>query len=334
MNRVALGKSLTRAEAAAVFGRMTSGEMTEAQMGAFLMALRVRGETIEEIAGAVSALRSKMIRVAAPADAMDVVGTGGDSSGSYNISTCAAFIVAGAEVPVAKHGNRALSSRSGAADVLAALGVEINLTAAGVERCIAESGIGFMFAPGHHPALKHVASTRAELGTRTIFNLLGPLLNPAGVRRHLVGVFSRDWLEPMANALGELGSERAFVVHGSDGLDEVTTSGTTYVAALEDGRVRMFEVTPEEAGLPRVDSARLTGGRPEQNAEALLGVINGETGPYRDVALFNAAVALIAAGKVEDPREGVFAATQSIKSGQARDRLDQLVKTSNKSVAE
>lgn len=329
MNRVAAGQSLSRADSAAMFERMTSGELTASQMGALLMALRVRGETVEEIAGAVSTLRAKMLPVTAPANAVDVVGTGGDSSGSYNISTCAAFIVAGAGVPVAKHGNRALSSRSGAADVLAALGVEINLSPTAVTRCITEAGIGFMFAPRHHPALKHVAATRVELGTRTIFNLLGPLLNPAGARYHLVGVFSRQWLEPMAEALGELGSERALVVHGSDGLDEVTTSGPTYGAALQDGQVRTFTVTPEEAGLSRSEPARLIGGDPSQNATALLGVLNGETGPYRDVALLNAAAALVAAGTAGDLREGCALAIRSIESGQSRDRLDQLIKTSN-----
>ncbi len=329
MNQVALGHSLSRTESAAVFERMTSGELTTAQMGALLMALRVRGETIDEIVGAVSALRRKMLRVTAPEGAVDVVGTGGDFSGSYNISTCAAFIVAGAGVPVAKHGNRALSSRSGAADVLAALGVEINLTPEAVTRCIAEAGIGFMFAPSHHPALKHVAATRVELGTRTIFNLLGPLLNPASVRRHLIGVFSRRWLEPVAEALGELGSERAYVVHGADGFDEVTTTGPTYVAALQDGRIRTFVVTPEEVGLPRVDPARLGGGGPAQNAAALLGVLDGEPGPYRDVALLNAAAALAAAGAAGDIREGLAAATRAIESGQGRDRLHRLIKISN-----
>ena len=212
-----------------------SGEATPSQMGALLMALRVRGETVDEITGAVSAMRAKMLRVAAPPDAIDVVGTGGDASGSFNISTCAALIVAGAGVPVAKHGNRALSSRSGAADVLAALGVKIDLSPEAIGRCIAEAGIGFMFAPAHHPAMKNVGPTRVELGTRTIFNLLGPLSNPAGVQRQMVGVFSKQWIEPLAQVLKNLGAERAWVVHGSDGLDEITTSGPTSVAALEDG---------------------------------------------------------------------------------------------------
>jgi anthranilate phosphoribosyltransferase len=230
--KAATGASLTREEAAQAFDRMMSGEATPSQMGALLMGLRVRGETVDEITGAVSAMRAKMLRVSAPPGAIDVVGTGGDASGSHNISTCAAFIVAGAGVPVAKHGNRALSSRSGAADVLGALGVNIDLVPEAITRCIMEAGIGFMFAPAHHPAMKHVGPTRVELGTRTIFNLLGPLSNPAGVKRQMVGVFSKQWIEPLAHVLKNLGSERAYVVHGSDGLDEITTSGPTAVAAL------------------------------------------------------------------------------------------------------
>src|SRR5881398_2468802 len=251
IGKVATGATLSREEAARGFDTMMSGEATPSQMGALLMALRVRGETVDEITGAVTAMREKMLRVAAPPDAIDVVGTGGGASGSFNISTCAALIVAGAGVAVAKHGNRALSSRSGAADVLAALGVNIELTPQAVTRCIKEAGIGFMFAPAHHPAMKNVGPTRVELATRTIFNLLGPLSNPAGVKRQMVGVFSRQWVEPLAHVLKNLGSERVFVVHGSDGLDEITTAGTTSIASLEGGSIRSFEVTPEEAGLPR-----------------------------------------------------------------------------------
>src|SRR5438105_4557539 len=245
IGKVATGATLSRDEAASAFDSMMSGEATPSQMGGLLMARRVRGETVDEITGAVRTMREKMLAVEAPADAIDVVGTGGDASGSYNVSTCAAFVVAGAGVPVAKHGNRALSSRCGAADVLAALGVRIDLAPDAIARCVAEAGIGFMFAPSHHPALKHVGATRVELGTRTIFNLLGPLLNPAGVRRQLVGVFSRQWVEPLAEVLGKLGSERAFVVHGADGIDEMTTAGSTTIASLDNGAVRTFEVTPE-----------------------------------------------------------------------------------------
>ena len=239
---------------------MMSGEATPSQMGGLLMALRVRGETVDEITGAVSAMRAKMLRVSAPADAVDVVGTGGDGSGSVNVSTCASLIVAGAGVPVAKHGNRALSSHSGAADVLSSLGVKIDLRPEQVGRCIAEAGIGFMFAPSHHPAMKNVGPTRVELATRTIFNLLGPLSNPAGVTRQMVGVFSRQWVQPLAQVLKNLGAKSVWVVHGSDGLDEITLTGPTFVAALENGNIRTFEVTPEEAGLPRAGVDALKGG--------------------------------------------------------------------------
>src|SRR5262245_32513937 len=293
IGKVATGATLTRDQAAHAFDRMMSGEATPSQMGALLMALRVRGETVDEITGAVTTMREKMLRVAAPPDAIDVVGTGGDASGSYNISTCAAFIVAGAGVPVAKHGNRALSSRSGAADVLGALGVKIELSADAVARCIADAGIGFMFAPAHHPAMKHVGPTRVELGTRTIFNLLGPLSNPAGVKRQMVGVFSRQWVEPLAAVLKNLGSERAIVVHGSDGLDEITTSGSTAVAALENGAVKTFEIAPEDVGLPKAKPEALRGGDAEANAAALLAVLKGSKGPFRDIAVFNAAAALV-----------------------------------------
>src|SRR3989449_2646773 len=260
IGKVATGATLSREEAASAFDSMMSGEATPSQMGGLLMALRVRGETVDEITGAVSAMRAKMLRVKAPSNAVDVVGTGGDGSGSVNVSTCASFIVAGAGVPVAKHGNRALSSRSGAADVLSSLGMRIDLTPEGVGRCITDAGIGFMFAPAHHPAMKNVGPTRVELGTRTIFNLLGPLSNPAGVKRQMVGVFSRHWIEPLAQVLKNLGSDSAWVVHGSDGLDEITTAGTTHVAALENGTVRSFEITPEEVGIRRVKPEALRGG--------------------------------------------------------------------------
>jgi anthranilate phosphoribosyltransferase len=327
--KAATGAALTREEAAHGFDRMMSGAATPSQIGGLLMALRVRGETVDEITGAVTVMREKMLRVSAPPDAVDVVGTGGDASGSYNISTCAAFIVAGAGVPVAKHGNRALSSRCGAADVLGALGVAIELTPEGVGRCIKDAGIGFMFAPAHHPAMKNVGPTRVELGTRTIFNLLGPLSNPAGVKRQMVGVFSRQWLEPLAEVLRNLGSESAWVVHGSDGLDEITTSGPTYVAALEQGAVRTFEVTPEDVGLTRVKPEVLRGGDAKANAEALLNVLKGRKGPYRDVALLNAAAGLIVAGRAKELKAAVALAIKSIDSGEAEGRLDRLIAVSN-----
>jgi anthranilate phosphoribosyltransferase len=329
IGRVASGAALSREEAAEAFDSMMSGEATPSQMGALLMGLRIRGETVDEITGAVSTMRAKMLRVVAPPDAIDVVGTGGDASGSYNISTCAAFIVAGAGVPVAKHGNRALSSRSGAADVLAALGVNIDLTPEAISRCIAEAGIGFMFAPAHHPAMKHVGPTRVELGTRTIFNLLGPLSNPAGVKRQMVGVFSKQWIEPLAHVLKNLGSERALVVHGSDGLDEITMSGATAVAALEHGTIRTYEITPEEVGLSRVKAETLRGGDAQANAVALKRVLEGKDGAFRDVAVLNAGAALLVAGRAKDLKGGVELAQKSIDSGEAEGALDRLIAVSN-----
>jgi len=325
IGKVATGAALTRDEAAHAFDRMMSGEATPSQMGGLLMALRIRGETVDEITGAVTTMRSKMLPVQAPDGAIDIVGTGGDASGSYNISTCAAFIVAGCGVPVAKHGNRALSSRSGAADVLAALGVRIDLTPEEISRCVNEAGIGFMFAPAHHPAMKHVGPTRVELGTRTIFNLLGPLSNPAGVKRQMVGVFSRQWVEPLAHVLKNLGSERALVVHGSDGLDEITTAGPTTIASLENGTVRLFELAPEEVGLTRARPEDLRGGDAQANAEALAAVLKGEKGPYRDVAMINAAAGLIVANKAADFREGLALAKRSIDSGEAEGALQRLI---------
>jgi anthranilate phosphoribosyltransferase len=327
--KAATGAALTREEASGAFEQMMSGEATPSQMGALLMALRVRGETVDEITGAVSAMRAKMLRVAAPPDAVDVVGTGGDASGSFNISTCAALIVAGAGVPVAKHGNRALSSRSGAADVLTALGVNINLPPETIGRCIAEAGIGFMFAPAHHPAMKNVAATRVELGTRTIFNLLGPLSNPAGVRRQMIGVFSKQWTQPLAQVLKNLGAERVWVVHGSDGLDEITTSGPTSVAALEDGQVKTFEISPEEFGLRKVKPEALRGGDADTNANAVRNVLQGKASAFRDVALVNAAAALVVAGKAKDLKDGLHAAAHSVDSGEAEGRLGRLIAVSN-----
>jgi anthranilate phosphoribosyltransferase len=329
IGKVATGAALSRQEAATAFDRMMSGEATPSQMGGLLMALRVRGETVEEITGAVSAMRAKMLRVEAPPNAVDVVGTGGDGSGSVNVSTCASFIVAGTGVPVAKHGNRALSSKSGAADVLAALGVKLDLTPIQVSRCIRDAGIGFMFAPAHHPAMKNVGPTRVELATRTIFNLLGPLSNPAGVKRQMVGVFSRQWVQPLAEVLQNLGAESAWVVHGSDGLDEITLTGPTAVAALHDGQIRTFEITPEDAGLARADADALKGGDATANAVALRAVLDGKPGAYRDVALINAAAALIIAGEAKTLKDGVALGVKSLDSGAAAKRLERLVEVSN-----
>jgi anthranilate phosphoribosyltransferase len=327
--KAASGAVLTRDEAANAFDRMMSGEATPSQMGGLLMALRVRGETVDEITGAVTAMRAKMLKVNAPANAIDVVGTGGDASGSYNISTCAAFIVAGAGIPVAKHGNRALSSKSGAADVLTALGVKIDLSPADVGRCVADAGIGFMFAPAHHPAMKNVGPTRVELGTRTIFNLLGPLSNPANVKRQLVGVFSRQWIEPLAQVLKNLGSECIWVVHGSDGLDEITTAGPTYVAALENGKIRTFEIAPADFGIEATKPESLRGGDAEHNASALADVLENKPGAYREVAVMNAAAALVVAGAAKDLKDGVEIARKSLSGGGAKARLEKLIKVSH-----
>ncbi|MBV9969580.1 MAG: anthranilate phosphoribosyltransferase, partial [Xanthobacteraceae bacterium] len=303
---------------------------TPAQVGGLLVALRMKGETVDEVVGAARAMRARMTRVPFERSVVvDVCGTGGDGSGTVNVSTLASFIVAGAGVPVAKHGNRALSSRSGSADVLAALGVKIDISPETIGACIREAGLGFMFAPAHHPAMKHVGPTRVELGTRTIFNLLGPLSNPAGVRRQMVGVFSRHWVEPLAHVLRNLGSDRAYVVHGSDGLDEITTAGTTAVAALEDDAVRCFEIAPEDVGLPRVKPEMLRGGDAEANAEALRAVLEGLAGPYRDVAVLNAAAALVVADKAKDLAHGVALAQHSIDSGEAEGCLDRLIAVSN-----
>lgn len=329
IGKVATGAALSRDEAASAFDRMMSGEATPSQMGGLLMALRVRGETVDEITGAVAAMRSKMLTVTAPADAVDIVGTGGDGSGSVNVSTCASFIVAGAGVPVAKHGNRALSSKSGAADVLGALGVKIDVTPEQVSHCIADAGIGFMFAPTHHPAMKNVGPTRVELATRTIFNLLGPLSNPAGVTRQMVGVFSRHWVQPLAQVLKNLGAESAWVVHGSDGLDEITLTGPTYVAALENGEIHSFEITPAEAGLPNATAEDLKGGDAIANAASLRAVLEGKPGAFRNVALLNAAATLVVAGKAKDLKDGVALGAKSLDSGAAMDKLELLVKVSH-----
>ena len=327
--KVAAGAHLTRVEAAAAFDAMLSGDVTPAQMGGFLMALRVRGETAEEITGAVTAMRGKMLRVKAPANAVDIVGTGGDGSGSYNVSTLAAIIAAAAGVPVAKHGNRAASSKSGTADALATLGVKVGMSPEGVERCLKHAGIGFMMAPTHHAAMRHVGPVRVELGTRTIFNLLGPLCNPAGVKRQVIGVFSSAWLRPMAEVLRNLGSERVWITHGADGLDEITTTTTTSVVELADGQIRAFQLAPEDIGLRTADPAELKGGDPAYNAAALKRVLEGERNAYRDIAIFNAAAALVVGGAARDLSEGAEKAVQALDSGAARATLEQLVTVSN-----
>jgi anthranilate phosphoribosyltransferase len=331
--KVATGAALSRDEARAAFETLLSGEVTPAQAGGFLMALRVRGEAQDEIVGAVEAMRGRMIAIRAPEGAIDIVGTGGDGSGSYNISTLAAVIVSACGVPVAKHGNRAASSRSGAADVLSALGVRIGLEPELLERCLQDAGLCFMFAQTHHASMRHVAPVRVELGTRTLFNLLGPLANPAGVTRQLLGVPSEAWMASLTEALRELGSERVWTVHGSDGLDEITTTGPTAVIALENGTIRRFSVTPEDVGLARARPEDLKGGDPDHNARALRAVLDGEPGTYRDIAVMNAGAALVVAGTAANLREGVEQAGAAIASGAARGALARLVAVSNGNIA-
>ena len=325
---VALGRTLSERDAEAAFDIIMSGNATPSQIGAFLMALRLRGETVEEITGAARIMRAKAVGVDAPAGTIDTCGTGGDSSGSFNISTASALVVAACGVPVAKHGNRALSSKSGSADVLTALGVNIDADLAIVRECLWEIGIGFLMAPRHHSATRHVAPTRVELGTRTIFNLLGPLSNPAKARRQLVGVFAPEWVQPMAEVLGRLGSERAWVVHGA-GLDELTTTGTTMVAALADGKVETFEVAPEDFGLPRARLEDIKGGEPQHNARLMEGLLAGAGGPLRDVVLLNSGAALLVAGRVTTVEAGIELAAKSLDSGAAQRVLQQLVARTN-----
>jgi anthranilate phosphoribosyltransferase len=323
--RVADGNSLSEQEAERAFDIMMSGDATPSQMGGFLMALRVRGETVDEITGAARAMRAKAIPVTAPEGAMDVVGTGGDSSGTYNISTTTAIVVAGCGVPVAKHGNRAFTSKSGAADILGALGIDVEADFAQVEQAIAEANIGFLMAPRHHGAMRNVGPTRVELGTRTIFNILGPLSNPASVKHLLVGCFSRDWIEPMARVLGNLGAERAWVVHGSDGMDELTTTGPSYVVEYNHGAVSAFEITPNDAGLPQAKPEDLKGGTPAENAAALRRVLDGEAGAYRDIVVYNTAAALVVVGAAANLGEAAGVAADSIDSGKAKAALEKLV---------
>ncbi len=329
IGHIASGASLSEAQAEQAFDIIMSGDATPAQIGGFLIALRVRGETVAEITGAARAMRSKVVRIKAPDNAIDTVGTGGDASGTYNISSASSFVVSGTGVPVAKHGNRALSSKTGAADVLSSLGINLDCDMHIVQRALDEAGICFLMAPRHHTAMRHVGGARVELGTRTIFNLLGPLANPALVRRQLVGVFSRDWVEPVAHVLKGLGSTDAWVVHGSDGLDEITTTGVSHVAALTGGAVTTFDVHPEMAGLPVSRPEDLRGGMPGENAAALRRILNGEKSAFRDIVLLNAAAALIVAGKVETLEDGVALAADTVDSGRAREKLAALAAITN-----
>ena len=327
--KLATGATLSQEEAYAAFDIMMSGDATPSQAGGFLMGLRVRGETVDEITGAAKAMRAKAAKITAPEGAIDTCGTGGDATGTYNVSTAAALVVAACGVPVAKHGNRAMSSKSGSADVLTALGVNIEADHAVVEAAIADVGIGFLMAPRHHGAMRHVAGTRVELGTRTIFNILGPLSNPAGAKRQLIGVFDDKWLVPIAEVLGDLGSERVWVVHGSDGMDELTTTGPSTVASLDGGTVTTFEVNPEDAGLARADLADLKGGDPDYNAAALTAVLDGKPSAYRDIVLLNAGGALVVAGKAANLAAGVADAATAVDDGAARRVLAHLVAATN-----
>lgn len=323
------GASLSEAEAEAAFSLLMNGEATPAQMGGFLMALRLRGETVDEITGAVRVMRAKVHPIEAPPGAIDTCGTGGDGHGTYNISTAAALVTAACGVPVAKHGNRAISSRSGAADVLAALGVNLECPMAQVHKALWEAGIAFLMAPRHHAAMRNVAGARLELGFRTVFNLMGPLSNPAGAKRQLIGVFADSWLEPMAHVLKRLGSEAAWIVHGSDGLDEITTTGSTRYARLENGEVVTGTLHPEQVGLDCARLEELKGGDAVTNAAALTALLDGAGGPYRDIVLFNAAAALMVAGKAVDLPAGMALARHALDSGAARQTLARLVAITN-----
>ena len=324
------GRPLTGAEATAAFEIILSGDATPSQIGAFLTALRLRGETVDEIAAGVSVMRDNALKVKVPTHVLDTCGTGGDGSGSYNISTAVALVAAACGAYVAKHGNRALSSKSGSSEVLESLGVKLALSPDALEQCINDVGIGFLFAPNHHAAMRHVGPTRQELGFRTIFNLLGPLSNPAGANRQLLGVFAKEWVEPLAHVLKKLGSERAWVVHGSDGMDELTTTGPSTVAELRKGEVSVFEVTPEEAGLVRAKPQDLIGGTPDDNAAAMTALLDGEAGAYRDIVLLNTAAALMVCNKADSLKEGVEMAALAIDDGGAKAVLANLVATTQK----
>ncbi len=323
--KAATGAALSPEEAENAFDLMMEGEATPSQIAGLLMAMRVRGETIDEVSAGARALRKRMHVVAAPEGSVDTCGTGGDAKGTHNISTAVALVVAGCGVPVAKHGNRGLSSRSGAADVLGALGVNIDTPLERLPDALDEAGICFMMAPRHHGAMRHVGPTRIELGTRTIFNLLGPLANPAGVKRQVMGVFAAEWVEPLAEVLGRLGAERAWVVHGHDGLDELSTTGPTTVSEWTGEEVRSFEVTPEDAGLPRSQLKDLLGGEPEDNAAAIRAVLDGEHGALRDIVLFGSAAVLVVADRARSLREGVELAASHLDAGHAKGALERLV---------
>lgn len=317
------GNTLSEQQAEQAFSHIMSGQVDLPQMSAFVMALRVRGETVDEITGGARVLRNKASTISVPDGAVDTCGTGGDGTGTYNISTAAAIVTAACGVPVAKHGNKSVSSKSGSADVLASLGIAFDLPLEAQEQSLRELGIAFLFAPHHHKAMRHVAPVRASLGIRTIFNLLGPLANPAMAKRQLLGVFDRKWLRPMAEVLKRLGSNHVWTVHGSDGLDELTTTGITYVTELKDGKLRDFEVFPEDVGLKRSTLKDLQGGEAEENAAALLDVLNGKPSAYRDIVLLNTGAALLIGDKINTLKDGVTMAAEAIDSGRALNLLKQ-----------
>jgi anthranilate phosphoribosyltransferase len=326
------GRSLTVDEAAQVMEEIMQGEATPAQFGAFVTALRMKGETVDEIVGMVRTMRAKAIPVHVSEPVVDTCGTGGDASGTFNISTAAAFVAAGAGLKVAKHGNRAMSSHCGSADVLEALGVRIDLYADQVQRCLEEAGIGFMFAPVFHPAMKNAAPLRREIGIRTVFNILGPLTNPAGARAQVLGVFDIAFMEKLAKALQGLGSDHVLVVHGEDGLDEITVAGSTKVCELKDGSIESYEIQPEDFGLPRCGRDALLGGTVEENAGLLRRILSGETGNPRNAVVMNAGAVLVAGGKAADLAEGIALAEAVIDSSGALSKLEQLVELSQRLV--
>lgn len=330
LQNIAGGQTLSEDEMREVMEVMTAGDATGVQMGAFLMGLRVRGETVSEITACAKLMRAKMVRVVVPPGCVDIVGTGGDGLNTYNVSTCAALVAAGAGLKIAKHGNRSVSSLSGSSDVLNALGVTLDGPKSAVERCIDEAGVGFLWAPLYHPAMKVWAPIRAELGVRSIFNLLGPLTNPGAVTRQVVGVFAKSWVEPIAHVLKNLGSEHAWVVHGHDGLDELSTTGPTSVAELRDGTITLFEVVPEDAGVARATLAELKGGDAKANAGALRDVLAGRASAYRDIVLLNTAAALVVGGQAASLADGVQRAAKSIDSGAAARALERLIEVSAK----
>ncbi|RJO61890.1 MAG: anthranilate phosphoribosyltransferase [Dehalococcoidia bacterium] len=319
------GNSLSTDEAAVVMQEIMEGQVTPSQLSAFLTALSIKGETMDEITGLARVMREKALRVESDSETIDIVGTGGDQAGTFNISTTAAFIAAGAGLKVAKHGNRAASSRSGAADVLEALGVRLDLTPQQVSACLEEVGIAFMFAQAFHPAMKYVGPTRREIGIPTVFNILGPLTNPAGAQTQVLGVAREPLLEKMAGALKSLGLRHALVVHGEDGLDEITITGKTHVCELKDGQIRRYTICPEDCGLSRAEAGSIKGGSAADNAAILRGILSGEGGPRRDVVLLNAAAALVAGDKVATMSEGVALARQVLDSGKALAKLEQLI---------